>query len=432
MFFSNQKDTDQLLDILDSLEDYLENRTNSININSAVTNSNLKKVEDKISKISNLISENKTDDLRVFGEIMIVCEKLSDGFTDDFISQKSSDDKINYISYTINEAITNISESLNKVTDMLDLYKQNDYRHKIDVDVFRGGQFKELLDGINSLQSSITKRVLQSYKIGMTMEHQSDILQQEVKKLTTSTTKQTQSIKETSSFIDNIYENIQKNTQTTQQMSQSAQILSESSSKSLTMIEETKDTMESINTSTNKVNEAIGVISQIAFQTNILSLNAAVEAATAGEAGKGFAVVAQEVRNLANRSADAAKTIQDLMNNLQDQTNQGKNSAIGMDKEFNILNDNIQTTLGNIAQIVQSSQEQNQSIEQISKNIKNIEESTLTNEEATQIVNDIAIQSYNVANKLVESNKDIMFEGKEFTETPDEIIESLFSRKKLS
>jgi len=432
MFFSNQKDTDQLLDILDSLEDYLENRTNSINIDSAVTNSNLKKVEDKISKISNLISEKKTDDLRVFGEIMIVCEKLSDGFTDDFISQKSSDDKINYISYTINEAITNISESLNKVTDILDLYKQNDYRHKIDINVFRGGQFKELLDGINNLQSSITKRVLQSYKIGMTMEHQSDILQQEVKKLTTSTTQQTQAIKETSSFIDNIYENIQKNTDTTQQMGQSAQILNEASSKSLTMIEGTKNTMESINTSTNQVNEAIGVISQIAFQTNILSLNAAVEAATAGEAGKGFAVVAQEVRNLANRSADAAKSIQDLMNNLQDLTKQGKSSTVSMGVEFDILHENIQTTLGNIEQIVQSSQEQNQSIEQISKNIKNIEESTVTNEEATQIVNDIAIQSYNVANKLVESNKDIMFEGKEFTETPDEIIESLFSRKRLS
>ncbi|RBQ25708.1 methyl-accepting chemotaxis protein, partial [Arcobacter sp. CECT 9188] len=71
--------------------------------------------------------------------------------------------------------------------------------------------------------------------------------------------------------------------------------------------------MDEINTQVNLVNEAISIIDQIAFQTNILSLNAAVEAATAGEAGKGFAVVAQEVRNLAARSAEAAKEIKDIV-----------------------------------------------------------------------------------------------------------------------
>ncbi len=68
-----------------------------------------------------------------------------------------------------------------------------------------------------------------------------------------------------------------------------------------------------INTQVNLVNEAIGVIDNIAFQTNILSLNAAVEAAAAGEAGKGFAVVAQEVRNLATRSAEAAREIKTIV-----------------------------------------------------------------------------------------------------------------------
>jgi methyl-accepting chemotaxis protein len=73
--------------------------------------------------------------------------------------------------------------------------------------------------------------------------------------------------------------------------------------------------MDEIDNQVNAINEAITVIDQIAFQTNILSLNAAVEAATAGEAGKGFAVVAQEVRNLANRSADAAREIKNLVEN---------------------------------------------------------------------------------------------------------------------
>ena len=81
--------------------------------------------------------------------------------------------------------------------------------------------------------------------------------------------------------------------------------------------------MDEINAQVNLITEAISVIDQIAFQTNILSLNAAVEAATAGEAGLGFAVVAQEVRNLASRSAEAAKEIKTIVENATKKANDG-------------------------------------------------------------------------------------------------------------
>ncbi|MFW2608565.1 methyl-accepting chemotaxis protein, partial [Aliarcobacter butzleri] len=90
----------------------------------------------------------------------------------------------------------------------------------------------------------------------------------------------------------------------------------------------------------NLINEAIGVIDNIAFQTNILSLNAAVEAATAGEAGKGFAVVAGEVRNLASRSAEAAKEIKAIVENATSKANQGKSIATNMIEGYKELNQN--------------------------------------------------------------------------------------------
>ncbi|MFX4232112.1 methyl-accepting chemotaxis protein, partial [Aliarcobacter butzleri] len=92
------------------------------------------------------------------------------------------------------------------------------------------------------------------------------------------------------------------------------------------------------NNQVNLINEAIGVIDNIAFQTNILSLNAAVEAATAGEAGKGFAVVAGEVRNLASRSAEAAREIKTIVENATSKANQGKSIATNMIEGYKELN----------------------------------------------------------------------------------------------
>jgi len=431
MFFSNQKDVDILLNSLDSLENYIKGDINTLDLKDGIKNKNLQKVEEKIVSIANIINKKNISELRVFGEIMLVCEKLSDGFTDDRVALKSVDEKVNYISYTINEVMNNISKSLSNVLTILNQYKQNDYRNSIDSNMFRGGQFKELLEGINDLQKAITNRVLQSYKIGMTMEHQSSILEKEVGKLTQATHQQIDSIKQTAKSIENMTSSIKSNTKTAEQMHLSGKELKSSATKSLNMIEDTKSAMESIDKSTILVNEAISAISQIAFQTNILSLNAAVEAATAGEAGKGFAVVAQEVRNLANRSAQAAQTIQNLMDQLKSQTSKGKTSAINMGEEFTSLNNNINDTLINLEIIVEKSKEQKNDIEHINDSIKNIDQAAIKNSKSTENVNTIAVQSSNVATTLVQSNQDINFEGKEAMETPDELISSLFTKEKI-
>ena len=107
----------------------------------------------------------------------------------------------------------------------------------------------------------------------------------------------------------------------------------------------TAKSMDEINEQTQAIADAITVIDQIAFQTNILSLNAAVEAATAGEAGKGFAVVAQEVRNLAARSAEAAKEIESLVENATLKANDGKEISNKMIEGYEKLNSNIHSTL---------------------------------------------------------------------------------------
>ena len=110
-------------------------------------------------------------------------------------------------------------------------------------------------------------------------------------------------------------------------MTQHAKEVTDSVKEGEELASKTSLAMDEINEQVNAINDAITVIDQIAFQTNILSLNAAVEAATAGEAGRGFAVVAQEVRNLASRSAEAAKEIKDLVENANIKANEGKEIA---------------------------------------------------------------------------------------------------------
>ncbi len=432
MFFSNTNDTTAILAMLDQFDDYLKGDLNSLSFSSSnVKDKNLNLIAEKIISIGENIAKQKEADLKVYGEIMLVCEKLSDGYTDDMITQKTTDEKLNYVAYSINEAVKNINRSLTEVTKVLHKYEHNDYRTKVDEDLFRGGRFRELLEGINNLQIGITRRVLDSYKIGMTMEHQSNILQAEVTKLSNSTTRQAAAVEETAAAIEEITQNINANTIATVKMVESSQILKDSATKSMQLTNETTSAMNSIDRSTQAVYEAITVITQIAFQTNILSLNAAVEAATAGEAGKGFAVVAQEVRNLANRSADAAKTISALMDELKSETTRGKISSSSMENEFGILNANINNTLETLDKIARASQEQKGSIEQINQSIHNIDQATQTNASSTQSVNNISVQTYNVANTLVNSNKDVNFEGKEAVETPDDIIKSIFTTKKI-
>ena len=146
--------------------------------------------------------------------------------------------------------------------------------------------------------------------------------------------------------------------------------------------------MDEINQKVQAINEAITVIDQIAFQTNILSLNAAVEAATAGEAGRGFAVVAGEVRNLATRSTQAAQEIKNLVENATFKTNEGKKISDEMSNGYNNLNTLISETINIIQEVSVASNEQLTGIEQINHAISILDKVT---QENTNEANNVAL-----------------------------------------
>ena len=158
--------------------------------------------------------------------------------------------------------------------------------------------------------------------------------------------------------------------------------------------------------------DSISIIDQIAFQTNILSLNAAVEAATAGEAGKGFAVVAAEVRNLASRSAEAAREIKDLVVNATNKANEGKNISNEMIQGYEKLNNNIHNTLSLINEVSRSSKEQFSAMEQINDTVNNLDNVTQQNAASASEANKVAREVNEIAEKVVEHTNEKEFEGK--------------------
>jgi len=413
VLFSKKNDIENILFTLDHFEEYIKGDINELEFEDDFKHKRLKEVEEKILSIAAHLQSQRTQDLKVYGEIMLVCEKLSDGYTDDEVIEVSSDEKINYIAKTINQTVTRIDTSLQKVTTILNEYENSDFRQNIDESLFRGGELQNLLVGLNNLQNGITEKISQGYRIGLALEHESSVLKEEVTVLSESTQQQAVAIEETAASIEEITANIASNTQSAEQMSAYSNNLKESANKSMILSNDTISAMENIDISTTAVEDAIGAISQIAFQTNILSLNAAVEAATAGEAGKGFAVVAQEVRNLASRSAESAKTIEDLVTQLKEQTLAGKKSSENMKVEYHNLNDNISQTLDLVDNIVSASKEQGKGIEQINNSIQSIDHSTQVNASITDKVRHIAVQSHNIANQLVETNEKIEFVGKE-------------------
>jgi methyl-accepting chemotaxis protein len=137
--------------------------------------------------------------------------------------------------------------------------------------------------------------------------------------------------------------------------------------------------MTEINASAKRIADIIGVIDEIAFQTNLLALNAAVEAARAGEQGRGFAVVASEVRNLAQRSAGAAKEIKDL---IQDSARKVEDGSRLVDQSGAALDEivsSVKRVSDIIAEIAAASQEQSSGIEQVNRAISQMDQATQQN-----------------------------------------------------
>jgi len=197
--------------------------------------------------------------------------------------------------------------------------------------------------------------------------------------LSSRTEQQASSLEETASAMEELTSTVKQNADNARQANQLAVSASEVAIAGGNVVSQVVETMGSINASSKKIVDIISVIDGIAFQTNILALNAAVEAARAGEQGRGFAVVATEVRNLAQRSATAAKEIKSLIDNSVTQVDTGSKLVAQAGSTMNEVVNSVKRVTDIVGEITSASQEQSDGIEQINLAITQMDEATQQN-----------------------------------------------------
>jgi methyl-accepting chemotaxis protein len=342
------------------------------------------KSNDEIGIMTEIVNVNieKTNKLINQDEILIndvksVVSEINKGNLKNRIEAQSDNESLSELKNILNEMLTLISEKINNdlvvIDEVLNEYKKVNFRVRID------NPHGAVAKALNSLAETINNMLVESKSNGLTLEESSNILLVNVDKLNISSNEAAASLEETAAAIEEITSNIRNNTQNIAKMVTYSNGVTKAANDGEKLATQTTIAMDEINVQVNSINEAITVIDQIAFQTNILSLNAAVEAATAGEAGRGFAVVAQEVRNLASRSAEAAKEIKTIVENATSKANQGKLIAGNMINGYKELNQNILQTINLISDIEMSSKEQLTGMEQINDTVNQLDQQTQKN-----------------------------------------------------
>ncbi len=355
-------------------------------------------INDNIAKIRADIQKDR----RTVQEVATLSQKASHGDFSHQINAVAANPEINELKESLNKLYQRMHSNLEQIVEILIAYERGEYDKKIEVEAT--GELKELTEGVNSLGKALAqahKKIDTSLKAkSEQLNITADKLQENVKNLFAFIQTERANSQKVSEQITEIIGRIKETVENAGKMHQNALITTDKAKEGELCADKTYTAMQKINESTREIAEAISVIDQIAFQTNILSLNAAVEAATAGDAGKGFAVVAQEVRNLATKSSEAAHMIKDLVEATQEKTQEGMVISEDMKQNFAEVNQKISETFALIDTVTHEAQTEQEMVSQMQKLVKELESISIKNSEVAKTTDAISTEILKIAKDL--------------------------------
>jgi methyl-accepting chemotaxis protein len=278
----------------------------------------------------------------------------------------------------INELVHEMGSVVDELQRLVNAANDGDLTVRMPIDN-RGGLFQRVGRGINAFTDNMSGIVAQVKRAASEVSRGADEISQGNTDLSQRTEEQASSLEETASSMEEMTSTVRQNADNAAQANQLAAAARDQAEKGGSVVSKAVTAMSGIKEGSKRIADIIGVIDEIAFQTNLLALNAAVEAARAGEQGRGFAVVASEVRNLAGRSATAAKEIKSLIQDSVHRVDEGATLVTKSGATLEQIVLAVKKVADIVSEIAAASHEQSAGIEQVNKAVMQLDELTQQN-----------------------------------------------------
>ncbi len=305
------------------------------------------------------------------------------------------------------KSLKSMQESLgaiDEVAAMLKAMAAGDMKTRINTHY--EGKFEVLKDDVNKLAETFVGVVGNIQETTSAVKVAANEISEGNKNLSSRTENQAASLEQTAASMEEITSTIKQNTENARQADQLSAVARDTAEEGGKVVSRAIEAMNTINESSTKIADIISVIDEIAFQTNLLALNASVEAARAGEQGRGFAVVAGEVRNLAGRSATAAKEIKELIEDSVGKVEEGSELVNHSGETLKEIVASVTKVSDIVSEITAASEEQSLGIEEMNRAITQIDEVTQQN---TALVEEVAAASEATGDQAADLERQMMF-----------------------
>ena len=374
-----------------------------INLGSAIFELSVNTVNDEAGQRAGFVVEwhDRTDDVRFEQEIAAVVDAAAQGSLDLRMETQGRSGFYALVSQRLNQLLDQVGASLRELRGVLGGLAQGDLSQRIDADMV--GVFGEMKSDTNATIERLREIVSQIQSAADSISNAASEISAGNADLSARTEQQAASLEETASSMEELTGTVQQNADSARKANELAGGAAEVAVRGGEVVQQVVSVMGEITTASKQIGDIIGTVDGIAFQTNILALNAAVEAARAGEAGRGFAVVASEVRALAQRSAEAAKEIKDVVGNSMNKVGAGSKLVNEAGATMQQIVQSVKQVTDLIAEIAAASSEQSGGIEQVNQTVAQLDEMTQQNAALVEEAMASARALEDQARELVES-----------------------------